>query len=110
MKYLIYVKDRTSGPVPPDPIALNRSVREWVGARLQDGTMDCAYYVLPKMGLCIINADSHETLLTLLRAWPSFAFQEFEIHMLADVRHGIDNNFERLTREGPKAQAEENAA
>lgn len=99
MKYLIYVKDRTSGPVPPDPIALNRAVRDWVEARMKDGTIDCAYYVLPKMGLCIVNADSHESLLSLLRAWPSFAYQEFEIHMLADVRHGIDNNHERLQRQ-----------
>lgn len=106
MKYLIYVKDRATGPAPQDPIALNRAVRDWVGARLQDGTMDCAYYVLPKMGLCIVNADSHESLLTLLRAWPSFAFQEFEIHMLADVRHGIDNNFDRLQLEKSKKAAE----
>ncbi|GMT96584.1 hypothetical protein KH5H1_07030 [Corallococcus caeni] len=100
MKYLVYVKDRPSGVQPPDPVALNRSVRAWVEARLMDRTMDCAYYVLPKMGLCIINADSHEALLSLLRAWPSFAYQEFEIHMLADVRHGIDDNFERLQRTG----------
>ncbi|NVI97855.1 hypothetical protein HV824_06935 [Myxococcus sp. AM009] len=106
MKYLVYVKDRTSGPQPQDPIALNRAVRDWVGARLQDGTFDCAYYVLPKMGLCILNADSHESLLSLLRAWPSFAFQEFEIHMLADVRHGIDNNFERLQKASAPGQTE----
>ena len=37
MKYLIYVKDRTTGPAPQDPIALNRAVREWVEARLRDG-------------------------------------------------------------------------
>lgn len=102
MKYLIYVKDKTTGTPPQDPIALNRAVAVWVEARLKDGTMDCAYYVLPKMGLCIVNADSHESLLTLLREWPSFAFQEFEIHMLADVRHGIDNNFARLQREEAK--------
>ncbi|MCY1078993.1 hypothetical protein [Archangium lansingense] len=98
MKFLIFAKDRQSGPQPPDPVALNRAVRDWVGARLADGTMDCAYYVLPKMGMCILNADSHEALLTRLREWPSFPYQEFEVHMLADVRHGIDNNFERLKK------------
>lgn len=103
MKYLIFVKDRPAGPQPADPMALNRAVRDWVGARLADATFDCAYYVLPKMGMCIANADSHEALLSLLRAWPSFAYSEFEIHPLASVMHGIDDNYERQLRAQPGA-------
>lgn len=99
MKFLIIARDRPNGPYPPDPIALNRAVRDWVGARLADGTFDCAYYMLPRAGLCIVNADSHESLLALLRAWPSFGYQEFELHALANASSGIDNNLERMQQD-----------
>jgi hypothetical protein len=96
MKYLILVTDKRTPPFPQDPAALNRAVREWVGARLADKTFDCVYYMLPQGGMCIANADSHETLLVLLRAWPSFAYSEFEIVPLVDAAKAMDNNFERL--------------
>lgn len=101
MKFLLFVKDKTTPPFPPDPAALNRAVREWVGARLADRTLDCVYYMLPKGGMCIANADSHEALLGLLRAWPSFAYSEFEIFPLADVMKAIDNNWDRLKSSPP---------
>ncbi|RKH58575.1 hypothetical protein [Corallococcus llansteffanensis] len=107
MKFLIIARDRPNGPYPPDPASLNRAVREWVGARLSDGTFDCAYYLLPRAGMCIANAESHEALLSLLRSWPSFGYQEFDINVLADARHGIDNNHERLQREAAKSKAED---
>jgi hypothetical protein len=97
MKYLILITDKRSPPFPQDPAALNRAVREWVGARLVDKTFDCVYYTLPQGGMCIANADSHEALLALLRAWPSFAYSEFELVPLADAARAMDNNFERLS-------------
>ncbi|QSQ25690.1 hypothetical protein JY651_12485 [Pyxidicoccus parkwayensis] len=106
MKFLIIARDRPNGPYPPDPTALNRAVRDWVGARLADGTFDCAYYLLPRAGMCIANAESHEALLTLMRAWPSFGYQEFEVHMLADARHGIDDNHARMKRDVARLEAE----
>lgn len=105
MKYLLIVTDRPNGPFPPDPLALNRAVQEFVSARLADGTMDCAYYLLPRGGMSIINADSHEALLALLRAWPGFGYQEFEVHMLGDIRQAIANNRERLHKEQAQARS-----
>lgn len=109
MKFLILVKNRTQGPHPADPIALNRSVSEWVKQRIMDGSIDCAYYVIPEMGMCILNADSHEALLGSLRAWPAFSFVEFQVYPLADITFGIDNNHERLQAvlaQQPEAHAE----
>lgn len=106
MKFMIIARDRPNGPYPPDPVSLNRAVREWVAGRLTDGTFDCAYYLLPRAGMCIANAASHEALLSLLRAWPSFGYQEFEIHALADARHGIDDNHDRIKRDEAKLAAE----
>ena len=100
MKYLILITDKRTPPFPQDPVALNRAVREWVGARLADKTFDCVYYTLPQGGMCIANADSHEALLALLRAWPSFAYSELEIVPLADAAKAMDNNFERLSSAG----------
>jgi hypothetical protein len=100
MKFLILVHDRQGPPIPEDPIALNRAVRDWVGARLADRTFDCVYYMLPRSGMCIANADSHEALLATLRAWPSFAYTEFQVFPLADAVTAIDNNFDRLAAAG----------
>ena len=102
---MLIVKDRPNGPFPPDPLALNRAVRDFVAARLADGTMDCAYYLLPRGGMSIINADSHEALLGLLRTWPGFGYQEFEIQLLSDIRLAIDNNWERLQNEQARARS-----
>jgi hypothetical protein len=101
MKFLILVKDRRGVQGPADPMELNRRVRDWVAQRLKDGTFECAYYVLPDRGLCIVNAASNEELLAQIRAWPAFPFSEFEVHPLADVAFGIDNNYERLEKSTP---------
>jgi len=101
MKFLVLVKDRPGAPPPADPIELNRRVRTWVTQQLQKRTFDCAYYVIPHSGLCIVNASSHEDLLGQLRAWPAFSTTEFEVHPLADVAFGIDNNHQRMSSNAP---------
>jgi len=42
--------------------------------------------------MCIANANSHEALLSLLRAWPSFAYSELELVPLADAVNAMDND------------------
>jgi len=102
MKFLVMVKELPGGPAPEDAMELNRRVAAWVSAQLEAGIVEVAYYMLPKSGMCIINTASHEQLLSLLRQWPAYEFSEFDVRPLAELRHGIDDNYERMAR---KAQS-----
>lgn len=98
MKFLVIGSNKTGGPQPDDPVELNREVARWIGEQLSSKAFDCAYYVVPDRGVAIVNADSHEDLLALLRAWPAYPYMNFEVSPLADLRFGVDNNYERLLR------------
>ena len=97
MKYLVMAANKTRGSEPGDAVELNRAVSRWVRGKLETKVFDCAYYVLPDRGMAIVNSDSHEGLLALLRGWPAYDHMTFEVYPLADVQFGIDNNYERLT-------------
>jgi hypothetical protein len=92
MKFLLLVRERNARPHEYEPGKLNRAIRDQLSRMLEDGTLDCVYYMLPRGGACIINASSHEHLLRTLRAWPGASQHEFEIHILCDIFEAIDDN------------------
>ncbi|HTN92019.1 MAG TPA: hypothetical protein VL242_50465 [Sorangium sp.] len=95
MKFLVFLNEKASRP-ETDWAALNRSIREHVSRMLEDGTLDCAHYVLPNRGVCIMNASSHEVLLSQLRSWPAYSHHSFEIYPLCNIFQAIDDNFGRV--------------
>jgi hypothetical protein len=101
MKFLVLVKERAQRPEVAEPAAFNRVVREHVSRLLGNGTLDCAYYLLPRGGACIINASSHEALLHELRSWPGASQHEFELHPLCDILEAIDDNYARARAGAP---------
>lgn len=103
MKFLLLIKERGVRPDVADPSAFNRVVREHVTRLMSNGTLDCAYYMLPKGGAAIINASSHEALLHEMRTWPGASQHEFEIHPLADLLVAIDDNY-AIGRAGKEAK------
>lgn len=97
MKFLALSK-RRPGP-PPDPkvvIALSRASQEWIKAKLADGTLDCAYNVVPNangyFGAAIANAHSNEEVYQQLTAYPFFLLTDFEVYPLSDAWRAIDDN------------------
>ena len=100
MKFLLIIRERPMGPPPEDPMKLNREVRAWVSQNIEEGVLECAYYMLPKAGMCIVNAPSHESLLSLMRRWPAYLYSTFEVHVLANLSHGIDDNYDRMASQG----------
>jgi hypothetical protein len=93
MKFLLLLKENPHRPHEADPGALNRAIRDHVAKLFANKTLDCAYYLLPKGGMCIINASSHEALLRELRSWPGSSQHDFEIHLLSDILQAIDENY-----------------
>lgn len=93
MKFLLVIKERANRPHEPEPGKFNRVIRDHVSRLLEDGTLDCAYYVLPRGGMGIVNAESHEALLRVIKAWPGEYQHDFEVHALCDLFQAIDDNY-----------------
>jgi len=88
MKYLVTV---TPGPMPP-PVDAVRAAREWLQARLDDGTFE-AVFAFPEGGGCSIGEnESHEQLMEQLLEYPLSPFSEFDVQPLV----GIDAAFDRF--------------
>jgi muconolactone delta-isomerase len=88
MKFLVTV---TPGPMPP-PLELVREAREWIDARLKEGTFE-AVYAFPHGGGCSIGEyDSHEQLMEELMDYPLSPFVDYDVEPLVE----LDAAFERF--------------
>lgn len=88
MKFLITV---TPGPMPP-PLELVRSSREWIQARIDDGTFEAVYAFPGGGGVSISENESHEQLMEELLDYPLSPFVEYDVKALVDR----DAAFDRL--------------
>jgi hypothetical protein len=95
MKFLLLVKERANRPHEADPAGFNRVIRDHITRLFENGTLERAYYMLPRGGACIINASSHEALLGELRSWPGAYQHDFELYPLCDLLTAIDENYAR---------------
>jgi hypothetical protein len=94
MKFLITVRP---GPMPPPP-ELFRSAREWIQAKLDDGTFECVY-AFPEGGGCSIGEnDSHEQLMEELLDYPLSPFMEYEVRPLVDMDAAFDRAIPYIER------------
>ena len=67
MKYLVIAKPGAI-PIPPDQgEQLLQASKDWIKAKLGDGSIDVTYNFFGGGGFAISNADSHETVLKELR-------------------------------------------
>ena len=102
MKFLIFVKPLPGAPGPENPVALLQADKEWINARLADGSVDCAYNVIGSKqgigGVVIANADSHEALVEQILAYPRYLFFDFEILLLSDLDHFLGKGIEMMQK------------
>ena len=96
MKFLVTV---TPGPMPP-PIELIQPAQDWVQARLDDGSFECAYAFPDGGGLSIGNNDSHEQLMDQLLEYPLSPFVSYDVRPLV----GLDDAFDRFKAFAEKMQ------
>lgn len=89
MKFLVITQSRIGKSVakPDHPQATFKAAHEWNAARLKDGSFDCVYgFTDGRGGITIVNADSHEDLLLLVRSSPMYHFIDYEIRPLCDLQ------------------------
>lgn len=78
------------------PLPLYKAAREWVTARLADGTLDL-HYTFPGGGaIGSANVGSHEVLSDLIAGYPVYAYIDWEVRPPSDWSHTYDTMIERL--------------
>lgn len=91
MKFLILTKPLPGAPRQENPLAVLQAGKEWINARLAEGSVDCTYNVIGSKqgigGVAIANADSHEALAEVVLSFPAYAFYDLEILPLSDLNH-----------------------
>lgn len=100
MKYLVIQKPRPTALPPEELAAIQQAAKEWVNAKLADGTMDCVYAFPAAGGIAIGNADSHEDVMKQIVESPLWPISDIEVHALCDVNESFDVGIQRLQRLG----------
>jgi muconolactone delta-isomerase len=99
MKFLVIVTPRQVAPMPPGAIAEVLSAqRDWLNAKLDDGTVDCAYGFVGGGGMGIVNADSVEEVHALIVGSPGFPIGDNEIRPLGDLNETMGAGIAALRR------------
>lgn len=86
MKYLVTARP---GPMPP-PIDQVRQARDWLQARLDDGTFDACYAFPGGGGFSISSADSADELMDMLLEYPMSPFVEYDVQPLVEMNDAFD--------------------
>jgi hypothetical protein len=86
MKYLVIVRP---GPMPP-PVEVMRQAREWIQARLDDGTFECVYAFPEGGGVSIGEQGDGEQLMEALMDYPASPFVNYEVHPLVEMDAAFD--------------------
>jgi hypothetical protein len=93
MKYLFTTKPRGNLPPAVAPAVL-KATKAWVNARIADRSLDFFYAFPVGGGAGVVNVDSHEALMKMVRDSPAFPFTETELHPLVDFNQSMDSALE----------------
>ena len=93
MKFLITTTPH--GNLPPEAAErLFEAGRQWINARVEDGTIE-SVYAFPEGGAVTIgNADSHEELMRQIRGMPLFPFVAWDIRPVVDINESFSSAIE----------------
>ena len=88
MKYLVLTNPR--GNLPPERAgALFQAGKEWLNARVADGTIDFVHGCPAGGGVSIANADSHEAFMEQIREFPLFPFVDWDVRPLVNINQSL---------------------
>ncbi len=98
MKYLTVAKPGTTQIPVEQGAELLQVGLSWIKAKLDDGTLDCAYNLFGGGGFAIGNADSHEQILANLLEYPLYPFFTWEVTPLLDFESSLTGYIEFYKR------------
>lgn len=97
MKYMLIGRPRATAQMRPTSDQV-RQAKDWVNARIADGTFDCLYGLASGGGVTLINAESHDKVRELLTEYPLYFYAEWEVHALTDGNFYYDTMIRLLKK------------
>ena len=90
MKYLVITTPR--GNLPPERGgAIFQAGKDWLNARVADGTLDFVHGFPAAGGVAIANAESHEAFMEQIRGFPLFPFVEWDVRPVVNINQSLDS-------------------
>ena len=72
--------------MPPGMIAdLLAAQKDWLNARIADGTVEVGYGIVGGGGIGVVNVESHEEMHEQLVSSPAFPITDYDVRALADL-------------------------
>lgn len=102
MKYLVIGKNTV--PISPEKGAdLFQAAKQYIKAKIADGTYDCHYvFADTEGGFAITNADSHEEVLSGIMDYPLYPFFSWEVKPLCNWNQSYSKSaelFQKITNQ-----------
>ena len=79
-------------------LAIFKSIKEWHGKYLKDGTYDCIHTFVEGGGMAIANVDSLEAAYDLLDDYPANLFFDWEVHPHVDTSHAVEKSISNMEK------------
>ncbi len=70
---------------------LFRAGKQWLEAKQADGTIESIYSFPAGGGVTVVNADSHEELMNVIRDFPLFPFLDWDVRPLVETSDSFDS-------------------
>jgi len=90
MKFLLIGNQVGEAASHEDQLSYLELSKQWVNARLADGTLESAYSFPAGGGFFIANADSHESLMKIMVDFPLSPLSDFEVHAISDFNRSTE--------------------
>jgi hypothetical protein len=98
MKFLVLARPRAGGPGPSSS-AVDEDLK-YLDSLLAKKTVDCLYSFITGGGCGIVNADSPERVMEIIRDDPGYAFLEWEVEPLCDYKQTLTKDIKVLRKQG----------
>jgi predicted RNA methylase len=97
MKFLVLARPRAG--IQPSSLIFEEDLK-YFDSLIAKKTADCIYSFVAGGGCSIVNAESHERVMEILRDEPGYAFLEWDVLPLCDYKQTIAKDIKVLRKQG----------
>ena len=72
------------------PAGMIEAAKAWLNTEMAAKRIECCYGFVTGGGVCVMNADSHETVAQWLMEYPAYMASDWKVEPLCDINHSLD--------------------
>ena len=96
MKFLVLLRPRGNALPAPDPLAVNKAAKTYIGELRKSAFLEAAYAFAAGGGMAILDAPSHERLWELIFEYPLYSAFDWEVEPLVDADYVFSRGIEMM--------------